>query len=72
MKTKAKVRLTVEIELSSEWSASCSVEQVFKQASDEAISEVKHANRAFTIIGTPEVVAMTNRQEYGDRKEPAK
>lgn len=66
MITKAKVTLTVEVTVNSTWGAECSVQQIFKQAREEAIAMVKRDVKNCAVIGEPNVIAMTNTAEYGD------
>lgn len=66
MITKAKVTLTVEVTVDSSWGAERSIQQVFKDAREEAILLVKSNVKNCAIIGEPQVVAMTNTAEYGD------
>jgi hypothetical protein len=40
-KARARVQLTVEFDVGSTWGADCTTDQVFKQARDEAIDDVR-------------------------------
>lgn len=62
----ARVRLTVEVPVTSRWGSDCPLEQIFKQASDEATRYIKNlferhrpdgGNRV-QIVGQPDVVAV--------------
>lgn len=58
---RAVVQLTLEITVSSGWGGDCSLDQVFKQARDEAVGKINTALAAgretlrneIRIVGTP-------------------
>lgn len=56
---KAKVTLTVEIDVGSTWGCDCQLSQLYKQAEDEARNIVKNnIGRVAVIIGTPTIEAI--------------
>jgi hypothetical protein len=60
---RAKVTLTVEIEVGSTWGDDCSLSQVYDQAARETIQAVKNIfQRRVTIIGEPTVDAVMVRK----------
>ena len=59
----ARVKVEIEIEVGSAWGTGCSIEQVYKQASEDAIGAIYHAcekskTRQFRVIGKPMVSAV--------------
>lgn len=56
---KATVQITVEVSMDSVWGDDCSVGQIFKQASREAVDKLTRNlhndpnNAPFRIVGTP-------------------
>lgn len=66
----AKVRLLVEVDVNSSWGKDCGVEQIHKQAADEAQGVIRqmyqkpdeYRNRV-RIVGPPEVIAVIVKTE---------
>lgn len=62
----AIVQLTLEVQVSSSWGGDCSMDQVFKQARDEAVGAINNAlgearqslQNRIKIVGTPSVKAV--------------
>jgi hypothetical protein len=57
----ARVQVTVEVDAGSSWGGDCTVEQIHKQAGEQAISLIhRHLNkeRGFQIVGQPHVLAV--------------
>lgn len=65
LSTMARVTLTVELALTSGWGPDCTMEQIHRQASDEAIGRLRNlrtANGGFPnikIIGEPTIDMVT-------------
>lgn len=57
MSASARVRLTVEIDLSEAWGDDWRLENVMKSAGDSAITIVQ-SKTPFRIVGTPEVTVI--------------
>ena len=61
IKTMARVKILLEIDLSDIWGGDCPLSQVHKQASDEArgiISRMIESSPRMRMIGKPEPVAI--------------
>jgi len=60
VKTKAKVRVLLEIPLPDVWGKECQLEQVYKQSTDSALNILRDMceARGIRIIGNPEPVAI--------------
>lgn len=62
----ATVQLTLEIKVGSGWGGDCSMDQVFKQARDEAVGAINNAlsqaradlQNRIKIVDTPKIVAV--------------
>lgn len=62
----AIVQLTLEVQVSSSWGGDCSMDQVFKQARDEAVGSINAAlgsareglQSRIKIVGTPSIKAV--------------
>lgn len=62
----ATVQLTLEVQVSSSWGGDCSMDQVFKQARDEAVGAINTAlngareslQNRIKIVGTPSIKAV--------------
>lgn len=62
----ATVQLTLEIKVNSSWGGDCSMDQVFKQARDEAVGAINNAlgearqslQNRIKIVGTPSILAV--------------
>lgn len=59
----ARVKVELEIAVGSKWGADCSIEQIHKQAENEAVGIIRHLceqaqERRVTIIGTPNISAV--------------
>ncbi len=70
----ARVRVTLDIEVSGSWGGDCDVDQIEKQAATEALGACRRglvidmmgnnpANLRATVVGTPEVEAVLTRRE---------
>jgi hypothetical protein len=59
--TTARVRLLVEIQLENVWSGDCPLGQVYKQAAETGLCQLKAmlSSEAITQIGVAEVIAIT-------------
>lgn len=59
--TSARVTLTLDIAVRSTWGADCSMEQVHRQATEEAVGYIKRLtdkDRNCVLVKDPEVVAV--------------
>ena len=58
--TVARVTVTIEISLTQPWGSDCPLDQVWKQARDQAVGIVERlrGNASFRIVGDPQVVAV--------------
>lgn len=58
--TVARVTVTIEISLTQPWGSDCALDQVWKQARDQAVGIVERmrGNAGFRIVGDPQVVAV--------------
>ena len=58
--TFAKVQVTVEVPVGS-WSPACGLDQVYRQASEEAIEKLRHLTRSehIRIVGVTKIEAIT-------------
>lgn len=66
--TKARVRLTVDVTVGS-WGPDCLIEQVYRQAAQEAIQRVRSLCQGkAVVIGMVEVEAITTA--YEEREQP--
>lgn len=69
--THARVTLTIEFSVGSSWGEKCSIEQVHKQAVDEAYgfientvkSKIPEARHKIRIVGKPKIEAIIVRSE---------
>jgi len=60
---RAKVTLTVEIDILSTWGDDCSLSQVYDQASKQAANAVKNLFKSHVlIVGEPQVEAVVVRK----------
>jgi hypothetical protein len=58
----ARVTLTVEVDVRSSWGGDCTVDQVNRQAAEEAVNYVEQAaakDRRIRVIGRPVVTVVT-------------
>ena len=62
IRTKARVKILLEISLSDTWGGDCPLSQVHKQAKDSAMNIVSQriasSERNIRIVGKPEAVAI--------------
>lgn len=62
IKTKARVRVLLEVSLSDIWGSDCLLDQVYKQSKDSAINiisqKIAGSERDIRIVTKPEVVAI--------------
>ncbi len=60
IKTKARVRILVEIELEDVWGGDCQLSQVYKQSTDCAMNRIRSigGGQGIRVIGKPEPVAI--------------
>jgi len=65
VQAKARVQATIEVEASA-WGGDCSISQLYKQAGESAINQIKHAcqlsKQKFTIVGEPKVIGIITEQ----------
>lgn len=55
----ARVKVTLEVEVRSSWGNECKLEQIEKQATEDALGALRNGLRdRFTIIGAPEVICI--------------
>lgn len=59
----ARVQVLVDISLDAEWGDDCKVDQIYKQAAEEALGVLRNAKRGvtnlplpLTIVGEPKVI----------------
>lgn len=65
IKTKARVRVLLEIHLPDTWGGDCALEQVYKQSKDSArnmISQKIAGTKDIKIIGEPEITAILTEE----------
>ncbi|MCU9947518.1 hypothetical protein [Pseudomonas sp. PDM13] len=66
--TKARVRLTLDVPVGT-WGPDCLIDQVYKQASEEAINRVRNLLQGRArVVGVVEVEAITTALE--EREKP--
>lgn len=76
MGTSAQVTMTVRVDVGSSWGSTCQINQVEKQAAEEAVAIIsRSADRTrgqITIIGKPTVKAIMHtkaaEEEWSDRR----
>ena len=63
IKTKAQVKVLLEISLSNSWGGDCPLSQVYKQAKESALNiisqKIAGSMKDIQIIGKPEVITIT-------------
>ena len=66
--TMARVRLTVDVSVGS-WGPECKIDQVYQQASEEAINRVRRLinDHGAKVVGLVEVEAITTALEERER-----
>lgn len=66
--TTARVRLTVDVSVGS-WGPDCGIDQVYRQASEEAINRVRRLinDHGAKVVGLVEVEAITTALEEWER-----
>jgi hypothetical protein len=60
--TYARVQVTVEITAGGTWGQDCTLDQVFRQATEEAIGKIRRELERVDIIGEPKVLAITTER----------
>jgi hypothetical protein len=65
---RARVSVTIEVDLGDAWGPDCSVEQIFKQAKESARNQIDRATRngglpGWRIVGEPKVTAILFEKE---------
>lgn len=65
--TRAEVTITITVDVGSSWGEDCKLEQVYKQASQEAVSKIFKLienQQCIHLIGITKVKAITTERDY--------
>lgn len=67
VQARARVQLTIEVEVTDRWGADCPAGQVYKQARESAIAAVQKLGEGkVRVLGEPRVTAILADMEVGE------
>lgn len=67
MSTKARVTLTIEMDVRTLWGDACRLDQVYRQAAEEALGTLDTITKGISlrVIGAPKIEAIIVQEKLG-------